>query len=268
MRKIALLAAALIGAASFFLMYQYQDAFEKRVSGGEKIAIIVAASNLELGDILTEDSLAVREIPSSYLEDRHILASDVGKAIGIRTTMGLKSNEAILWTDLAVASEEGRILSGLVRSGMRAVTVSIQGGGNLGGLLRAGDRIDLLFSTTRQENKLVLPLLQNVLVLAVGRQMGGNESILDIVRGASDLTLSVTVSQAQSLTLAQAEGTLTASLRNPNDIVVNADLQPLSMEGFAAATGTVVVKSGKDKDKERSVKTRVSQGTRGIEHVR
>lgn len=223
MRRIALLVATVVGVASLFLFFRYQNDFEKRVSGGSFIPILVVSSPVALGDVLTEETLAVREIPESYVEDRHIRAADAGRIIGIRATMGLKANEAILWTDLAVSGEEGRVLSGLVRSGMRAVTITTSGGGSLGGLLRPGDRIDLLFSVRREEKMVVLPLLQNVLVLAVGREMGAEPSIISMVRGASDLTVSVTTEQAQALTLAQSEGSLSASLRNPGDIVVNQD---------------------------------------------
>lgn len=94
----------------------------------------------------------------------------------------------------------------------------------MGGLLRPGDRIDLLMRATRNDEPVVMPLLQNVLVLAVGADMGGvGDSLLDVVMSATDLTLGVTVRQAEALALAQGEGSLIASLRNPNDILVDRD---------------------------------------------
>ncbi len=230
MRRIALVVAVVVGAASLGLFLQQQKEFENRVSGGMPVPILVASSQLALGETLSDQTLAIREIPESYVEDRHILASDVDKIIGIRTTMGLKANEAILWTDLAVATEEGRVLSGLVQNGLRAITISTATGSNFGGLLRPGDRIDLLFRSLQDEEAVVVPLLQNVLVLAVGQEMGGSTNIINMVRSTSSLTLSVTAGQAQALTLAQTEGSLTASLRNPGDIVVNPDRLPTTLK--------------------------------------
>lgn len=228
MRRIALLAAIIMGLASLAFLAKHKQDFEERVSGGDSVPVLVASNSIALGELLTEDMLAVREIPESYIDARHIRASEVEKALGIRTTMGLRADEAILWTDLAVASQERRILSGLIKEGMRAVSVRISQGSTLGSLLRPGDRIDLLLRAQSTEGSMVTPLLQNVLVLAVGSDMGsqktaGKDNVIDMVMSSSDLTLSVTVKQAQVLTLAEGEGTLSASLRNPNDILVERD---------------------------------------------
>ena len=224
MKRVALVAAVVLGAASLALSYQERQRFRERVSGGEKIVVLVAAEDIPAGVLLTEDMLVTRTIPESYVEDRHILASEAGKAIGIRTTMGLRLNESVLWTDLASSSEEHRVLSGLIKNGMRAVTVRIESGATMGGLLRPGDRIDLLLRANRDDESVVLPLLQNVLVLAVGSDIGGQQdNLLHMAMSGSDLTLSVTVQQGQALTLAQGEGSISATLRNPNDILVDSD---------------------------------------------
>lgn len=255
-----------MGLASLALFAQYKRSFEERVSGGQAIPVLVAATTIALGDVLTEDMLAVREIPESYIDARHIRASEVDKALGIRTTMGLRGQEAILWTDLAVASEERRVLSSLVKQGMRAITVRIKQGTSLGGMLRPGDRIDLLLRATRDEGAIVMPLLQNVLVLAVGNDMGSQkasaDSILDMVMSGSDLTLSVTTEQAQVLTLADGEGTLSASLRNPNDIVVERDSPIVTAEHIHLADKRAALQARRPRAKQAKVTK-----AREIEHV-
>lgn len=223
MRRIAWLAAIVMGVASLLLLTQYKKAFEARVGGGDKIPVLVAAAEIPLGALLTESMLAIREIPERYVDARHIPASDAPKVIGIRTSMGLRAAEALLWTDLATATDERRVLSSLVQNGMRAITVRIDQSAASGGLLRPGDRIDLLLRALRDSEPIVMPLLQNVLVLAVGSNIGVSDNILEAVQGGSALTLSVTVAQAQALTLAQGEGTLAVSLRNPDDILVQED---------------------------------------------
>jgi pilus assembly protein CpaB len=266
MRRIALLAAIIMGLASLALLAQHKKSFEERVSGGEAVPVLVASNTIPLGEVLTEDMLAIREIPESYIDARHIRASDADKAIGIRTTMGLRSQEAILWTDLAVASEERRVLSGLVKQGMRAITVRIKQGASLSGMLRPGDRIDLLLSATRDDGPIVMPLLQNVLVLAVGNDMGvqqiASENIFDMVMSGSDLTLSVTIEQAQVLTLAQDEGSLSASLRNPNDIVVERDSPIVTAEHIHLADKRAAMQVRRPRSKPA-----VTTKTREIEHV-
>tara|TARA_R110002096_G_scaffold16898_1_gene57590 strand:- start:32583 stop:33377 length:795 start_codon:yes stop_codon:yes gene_type:complete len=264
MKRVALVAAVVLGAASFGLTYQEREKFRERVSGGDSVPVLVAGTEIPAGVLLSEDMLVTRDIPESYVEARHIRASDASKAIGIRTTMGLRPNESVLWTDLASSSEEHRVLSGLIKKGMRAVTVRISSGATLGGLLRPGDRIDLLLRAERDEDSIVMPLLQNVLVLAVGSDMGRPEdNLLQMVMSGSDLTLSVTVQQAQVLTLAQGEGSLAASLRNPNDILVDRD-QPIT----TAKDIHLAEKRAELQGRRRPTAPKVAEPTKEIEHVR
>ncbi|MCP4446831.1 MAG: Flp pilus assembly protein CpaB [Myxococcales bacterium] len=265
MKRVALLAAAVLGAASLGLSYQEREKFRERVSGGVAIPVLVAGTDIPAGVLLNEDMLVTRNIPESYVEARHIRASEAVKAIGIRTTMGLRLNESVLWTDLASSSEEHRVLSGLIKKGMRAVTVRIEGGATLGGLLRPGDRIDLLLRASRDDGYVVMPLLQNVLVLAVGSDMGRSEgNVLEMVMSASDLTLSVTVQQAGALTLAQGEGSITASLRNPNDILVDRDSPITTPTDIHLAEKRAALQG----HRRVPAQSKTSAQSREIEHVR
>ncbi len=267
MKRVALFAAVVLGAAGVGLAQKDRAEYRDRVAGGEPVAVLVASTSIPAGVILSEDMLVTRLLPEDYIEARHIRAHEANQAIGIRTTMGLRSNESILWTDLAVTSEEHRTLSGLITKGMRAVTVRIESGATLGGLLRPGDRIDLLLRAERDDGGVVMPLLQNVLVLAVGADMGRNEeSVVQLVMRGSDLTISVTQAQAQALALAQGEGSLSASLRNPNDILVDRD-QPVT----TAKDIHLAEKRAKLQAPRRSPGKRTSQPTpqsKEIEHVR
>ncbi len=267
MRRIALLVAIVMGLASLAFLAKYKSDFEQRVSGGDSVPVLVASNTIPLGEVLTEEMLAIREIPESYIDARHILASEVDKAIGIRTTMGLRSQEAILWTDLAVASQEKRVLSALIKEGMRAVTVRIRQGSGLGKLLRPGDRIDLLLRATTGEGNQVMPLLQNVLLLAVGgdigsQHAGGGGNMIDMVMGSSDLTLSVTTQQAQVLTLAEGEGTLSALLRNPNDILIERDSPVVTAANIHLAEKRAALQVRRSRKTVAPTTT-----TREIEHV-
>ena len=64
-------------------------------------------------------------------------------------------------------------------------------------------------------------LLQNVLVLAIGSDLGGGDNK---VKSARAVTLSLTPEQAQLVIHAVGEGQLDVALRNPEDIVVLKDL--------------------------------------------
>ena len=238
MNKKALGFALAAGLLGFALLFVYQRRFERRVMGGAPVAVVIATEDVPLGEALTAKKLGVRLLPEAYVEDRHIRASDVEHILDVRVSMRLKANEAVLWSDLATTTRDRRNLSGLVQNGMRAVTIRADVTSAFGGLLRPGDRVDVLYSTeTRQEGppSSTIPLLQNVLVLAVGSDTGnaageppagkpklGSVSLMNI-------TVAATVEQAQVLTYGVGHGRLSLTLRNPDDISVVRDLPETTM---------------------------------------
>lgn len=212
---VALVAAALgVG-----LLLLYKRRFEARAMGGTPVAVLVATRDLPLGTAIEPSMLGVRLLPEAYVEARHIRSFDADRIVGIPVSMGVKANEAILWTDLSTTSQERRDLSSLVKAGRRVLTIHADSGSIFGGLLRPGDSVDVLYTTTREGSPepVTISLLQNVLVLAVGRDTGSTEGD---GKPGSDVSLSVTVEQAQVLTHATGQGRMTLVLRNAGDLTV------------------------------------------------
>ncbi len=228
-----------IGAAvlGLVLLLLYKKRFEAEASGGQPIPVLVAQQDIPLGTALTEQMLGVRRIPQAYVEDRYIRYSDLRRVLGVRLSMGLRANQAVLWSDLATASDARRDLSSLVSTGMRAITVRADISNSFGGLLRPGDRVDVLGTLSRtggENDRVTIPLIQNVLVLATNRDTGGdaqqqqvsgttNTSTADITQ----ITLSVSMEEAQLLVYAADRGGaggrhtgLQLMLRNPDDITI------------------------------------------------
>jgi pilus assembly protein CpaB len=221
----AIIAAAICGVAGLVMLLLYMQRFEHEASGGPRVEVLVAQRDIPLGAAITRDMLGSQQLPQSYLEDRHIPRSEADRILGVRVTSGVKSGESLLWTDLAMTSEQRRDLSGLVRNGMRAITIRADVSASFGGLLRAGDRVDVLLTVEREsEDHVTIPLLQNLLVLASGRDTGGparpGERTSYGPGTVNQVTLSVTLEQAAVLALAQEQGRLTLVLRNPDDIAV------------------------------------------------
>lgn len=205
------------------MLLLYMQRFEEEASGGAPVSVLVARRDIPLGAAITQDLLGSQTIPQSYVEDRHIPASEASRIIGVRVTSGVRANESLLWTDLATTTEQRRDLSALVRSGMRAITIRADVSASFGGLLRPGDRVDVLLTAEREpRNHVTIPLLQNLLVLASGRDTGApvrpGERRTQASGTVNQVTLSVTLEQAAVLALSQEQGRLTLALRNPEDI--------------------------------------------------
>jgi pilus assembly protein CpaB len=245
MNKTALLAAivvALVGVALFGL---YMRRFETEAAGGEPIEVLMVNSDMAIGEPLTDTNVSARPLPEAYVEDRHVRVSDLRRVLGVRVNAALRANQSLLWSDLATSGSERRDLATLLREGMRAMTVRTGVTSAFGGLLRAGDRVDVLLTATRpgsvDETRVTVPLLQNVLVLAVGTDTGGpdqtqaDESQASASRRGRDVSLAVTLEQATMLTHARDRGLLQLVLRNPDDVAI--------VEGVPETTDTDLIEA-------------------------
>lgn len=232
MKSKAVLAAAGAAIVGLVMLFLYMERFEDEASGGAPVQVLIATQDIPLGTSLSAAMVAIHEIPSAYIEDRHVLASDNDRVMGVRVVSGVRAGESLLWTDLATTSDTSRDLSGLVRAGMRAITIEADATASFGGLVRAGDRVDVLITLDRRVTgrdsadgaveRVTVPLLQNLLVLAAGTNMGA-----PVRAGASSnssniaqVTLSATLEQAQLLAFATQRGRMTLIMRNPEDIAV------------------------------------------------
>lgn len=236
---IAGFAVAIVGVGLFAL---YMRRFENEATGGEPVEVLMITSDLSIGEPLTAQKLGTRGIPQAYLEDRHVLARDQERVLGIRVSNGLRANQSLLWTDLATTSSERRDLSTLLREGMRAMTVRTGQTSAFGGLLRAGDRVDVLLTATRpgtESERVTIPLLQNVLVLAVGADTGGPDQSdreeAAAERRGRDVSLAVTLDQATMLSHARDRGVIQLVLRNPDDVGI--------IEGVPETTDTDLIEA-------------------------
>ncbi len=219
--KGAAAVAAIAGALSFHF---YLRRFELEMAGGIPRAVVMATQDLALGEVITRGALDVKELPESYVEERHISGDDLERVLGARVTSAIQGGGALLWSDLDTM-QDGRTLSGLVRVGMRGYALN-QRDANFDGLLRPGDRVDVVF-TPAEEMKAASILLSNVLVLTVGGDLGQDGT--EVMREAGGrITLSVTPEQATALAAHEREGRLRLTLRNPQDALVpKPSLEPL-----------------------------------------
>lgn len=210
--------------------------FEARVSGGVPLGVVVAARDLAVGEALSAELLAVREIPSAYVDLRHIPVADTNTLIGESLGVAVRGGEALLWSDLQLDPTRDADLSDRVRPGMRAVTVSAGRDAGISEMLRPGDRVDVLSvagGAAAGAGPATRLLLQNALVLAVGGNLSTGKGARQT---GSDrrVTLSVTPQDARRVAQAQGQGQLTLTLRHPDDVEVLDDDQQAAVPGASS----------------------------------
>jgi pilus assembly protein CpaB len=147
------------------------------------------------------------------------------RLIGVPLAQSVHAGEAILRTDLSSLSDQQRTLSGQIPPGKRAISIFARPESSFAGLLRPGDRVDVLLTVGSREpdSGRAVVVAQNLLVLAVGL---GLERTFDESRNrgrtdwTSQISLEVGLPDAQRLTLARGQGEMRLLLRNANDASV------------------------------------------------
>lgn len=219
--------SALVAAVfAVFLWFVYQQRFEMEASGGERVKVLVATRPIDPGSSVTEDAIAVREVPQAYVEDRAVRAIERPKVLGLRMLNGLQPEQSLMWTDIVTTDEDKRELSALVPAGSRAVSIRTPADDASSALIRPGDYVDVIGvigqSSAGHDTRASMVLLQRVLVLATGLRTGTTDDTRSKNSGFTGefdnvLTLSLTLPEAQMLSLTAEKGRLTIALRNPAD---------------------------------------------------
>jgi pilus assembly protein CpaB len=236
MDRRALLISAIATLAGVGLLRLYIHRFEQEATGGPRTSVLVLLEDAPAGTTLGRPLLGVRELPQAYLESRHIGARDIDQVQGAVLGVAGHANETLLWTDLSSMREPPRKLSSLVPEGMRAFALSLRDGA-FDSLLAPGDRVDVVLSSNRQTEPgaAVETVAQNLLVLAVGDDLGGQELRRGRAAGRSNrVTLSVTPAQGARLAEAEHRGSLQLFVRNPEDVALTSEVPTPSV---ANATG-------------------------------
>ncbi len=184
--------------------------------------VVVAKRDLERGERIGPENMAVRSVPIEYLPGSAIRPERFEQHAGARLALPMRSGEPLLATAL-IGADTGAF-STRIRQGIRAMSISVDEVNSVSGMLQPGDRIDLLFSVrppllagVSAPSEVTTTLMQDLAVLATGRQVRPGSDEAGPGRHFTTITVEVTPEQAQKLIVAQRAGKLTAMLRHPDD---------------------------------------------------
>jgi len=219
-RKWWVLAMALAagGLAAWLSQRQIQsriDAIEAEARAA-RVVVVVAAADLEAGQRLTAESVAVREIPAEWAPSGYLAPDRFAAVEGGVLAHPVRAGEPIL--PLYLEAERPAPLAERLGEGRRAVTIPVDEISSVSGLLQPGDLIDLYVSFEHRGKRVTMPLLQRMRVLATGRQTESPGTGGEPQSGAfSTVTLDATPDDAVKLIIARDAGVMTAMLRRPGD---------------------------------------------------
>ncbi|MCL4207459.1 MAG: Flp pilus assembly protein CpaB [Pirellulaceae bacterium] len=194
--------------------------------------VLIAISNLERGQMVTEADVEVREWPKGFAppDTLRTLEASKGRAAAGRILAG----ELVREVKLAKPGA-GFGLAPVIPVGMRAITiVASRVNTNVGGFVLPGSKVDVLFNLRASGRGdetgggSTTTLMQAVEVMAVDEMQEAPDTNQFDPKKLTCVTLQVTPDQANVLDLAQNMGTLSFALRNSSDMA-DADVAPATL---------------------------------------
>lgn len=178
------------------------------------VKVVVAAKDLPLGTKLRPEHLSSVQWPQNA-RPQHMITE--GAVIAGRVLLTrLVAGEPILESKLAPKDSRGG-LAALIPTSMRAVAVRVDDVVGVAGFIHSEDRVDVIV-TMRPPKQDAEPtakvILQNVKVLAVGKDLDSQDSTRGRATSATVATLLVDPEQAEKLALAATQGQILLTLRN------------------------------------------------------
>ena len=204
---------------------------------GSTVNVVVAGSDIKAGTKITAEMLDIDTVPSAAAIEG--ATTDKSAVVGLTTLYPLQKNDQLSAAKLG-QTEKDLGFTGVIPAGMRAVAIPVSEMTSVGGLIVAGDRVDItaVYSKTGANGEAqASTLLQSVLVLSVGQTAAKPVARLD-ANGtplaadsqiaappdntsakptAKTLTVAVAPQDVAVLALAQDQGKIYLSLRPPGD---------------------------------------------------
>lgn len=192
--------------------------------------IVVASRDMPIGTRLRKSDIHLAEALDKNLPKGALY--DEKQVIDRALLFPVGANEPL--TNFKLTSSGGADgIPSTIEAGMRAISVQISDTSGVAGLIQPNSRVDVLFTRPGSMTEAVTAvILQDIKVLAIGRQVQMGQTLDPKAPKMPVATLLVTPEDAQKLELAKNEGRISLTLRNPLDQASNPDLEPVNADAL------------------------------------
>lgn len=217
-KRISLVVAVTLAAGTGFLTLNYLSSVRHQVAADvqQQREIVVASQDIAARIVITPAMLQHAQRRASEVEPDAIV--DAAKAIGSYSLISIPSGSTI--TASKVGRPQDVALAVVLKPGMRAISIAVDRVKDVAGLLKPGDRVDVIAVPARvgEETPVAKTILRGALVLALGAELESSAPAAAAdVQNAATVTLGVTPSQAALLASADLNSTLRLALRSPEE---------------------------------------------------
>jgi pilus assembly protein CpaB len=204
--------ALAVGLLVSYTVYNRLRTFAGSSNNEKGVPVVMAANDIQVGTKLEAHDVHVVTLPQSAVPPGAF--SGTSQVVGRGAILPVSKGEFILPSKLA-AINAGAGLPSMIPQGMRAVSVRVNDVVSVAGFVQPGTHVDVLATGSGGNERQTTTVLENVLVLAVGKSLDRNP--LADAQIAPVITLAVSPDDAQKLALVSQEGRIQLSLRNPMD---------------------------------------------------
>ncbi|MBQ4200089.1 MAG: Flp pilus assembly protein CpaB [Kiritimatiellae bacterium] len=251
-QKIVLIVSIVVGLLAAFLTRTYlatKDAEVQKLKADfakrhGTVVVLCFKRDVPSGTVLTFDDIEKRIAPKAGLRGQALTGDELDIVLGRKILNGHSKGEVLFWADLEGGHPNAGGLAADIRKKMRAVSINCSGAAAVSGMVKPNDHVDVIatFSfpklgedkRTMVQETVTCTILQNVLVLATGKETSKSSVVRNDLSGAgaySMVTLEVTPREAEMLVFAeQIRGRITLALRNRNDTYYEAELPQVDFE--------------------------------------
>ena len=235
MRRILALAFAAACGVGAVMLLQRTLAEQRRALAQERtklladyqhpIEVLLAAKDLPEGTTLDAAALKTALVPEKFAQP--YVARSPADVLGRVTAVPMAEGEQVLVNKVRrpEAAPKDATLSTLTPDGKRAITIAVDAITGVGGFVRPGDAVDILWTIQlpqegqRESQVVTLMLFQNVSVLAVGTDLVGRGKgrASASPEETRTVTLALTPQETSFLLFAREQGRIQLSLRSKAD---------------------------------------------------
>jgi pilus assembly protein CpaB len=212
------------------LLQVYISKIKAASSPGQMIAYLAAREQIPAFSTIEQRVIGQLQVPERFAPSDAIPLRDLQEVVGQVVNRDIQVGELIRLSDFQLTSGMPEVTE-TIPEGFRAVTLPVNQVTSNAGLIRPGDHVDVVGTFIKPRNvaegagdRATVTIMQNMLVLAVGQQLGGALSSggAELERRSglqySTITLLADLRRAEILTFAMDRGNLVFLLRNPTDL--------------------------------------------------
>lgn len=192
-RRLTVTAGVLAGVAALSLAlggWQMSEAADLRAKYEVGLkTVVVASTDVAAGHVLEAGDLSVAQVPAEYCPSTAVGEADMGKLVGHATITDLTKGVPVAGSAVQ-GSGEPSSLDCAMSDGNVAYTLDASGSQALGGMLRVGDRVNIISGTDGADGSVILG---DVKVIALDTTLAG------AAESYSTVTLDLTGEQATEL---------------------------------------------------------------------